>query len=154
MTTFGGPFGGIGSLPKDVFEGINGFSNDFFGWGGEDQEIGKRLGNARDIAKEKLKNQSLNPYLKINFDRDTAIKSWQNIQFSGTQGDGDTGNEINPARITLLSNFTKRWPYDGLNTMEYTVLDKQQHSIQGSYNDTFLVHKKTPEILSMSNILL
>ena len=39
-TSFGGDFGGCGSLPGPTIRAINGFSNMFFGWGGEDQDIG------------------------------------------------------------------------------------------------------------------
>eukprot|EP00111_Clytia_hemisphaerica_P005217 TCONS_00015043-protein len=36
-------FGGCGSFLRDDFEKINGFSNLFFGWGGEDDDLYKRL---------------------------------------------------------------------------------------------------------------
>lgn len=35
--------GGIVSLHKDHLRMINGFSNDFKGWGGEDNDLGQRL---------------------------------------------------------------------------------------------------------------
>lgn len=35
-------FGGIVSFSKDMFEQINGFPNNFWGWGGEDDELYQR----------------------------------------------------------------------------------------------------------------
>lgn len=36
-------FGGVTIFPKDKFEKVNGFSNEFWGWGGEDDFIRKRF---------------------------------------------------------------------------------------------------------------
>jgi hypothetical protein len=36
-------FGGVTLFPKDKFEMVNGFSNNFWGWGGEDDEIRRRF---------------------------------------------------------------------------------------------------------------
>ena len=35
-------FGGAGAFLKKDFENINGFSNEFWGWGGEDDDLYKR----------------------------------------------------------------------------------------------------------------
>ena len=35
-------FGGVGSFAKADFERINGFSNMFWGWGGEDDDLYQR----------------------------------------------------------------------------------------------------------------
>lgn len=36
-------FGGAIALTKDLFKTVNGFSNNFFGWGGEDDDLFSRL---------------------------------------------------------------------------------------------------------------
>ena len=36
-------FGGIVSFSQEMFEAINGFPNNFWGWGGEDDEMYKRI---------------------------------------------------------------------------------------------------------------
>jgi len=36
-------FGGAGSFSREHFELINGFSNKFWGWGGEDDDLYNRL---------------------------------------------------------------------------------------------------------------
>lgn len=36
-------FGGVTLLPKDKFELVNGYSNEYWGWGGEDDELRRRF---------------------------------------------------------------------------------------------------------------
>jgi predicted glycosyltransferase involved in capsule biosynthesis len=36
-------FGGAGAFKKKDFEEVNGFSNKFWGWGGEDDDLYQRL---------------------------------------------------------------------------------------------------------------
>jgi len=35
-------FGGVISMPPDMFRKVNGYSLNFFGWGGEDDDMGDR----------------------------------------------------------------------------------------------------------------
>ena len=36
-------FGGVAALKKEHFQLVNGFSNQFFGWGGEDDDLYNRF---------------------------------------------------------------------------------------------------------------
>jgi predicted glycosyltransferase involved in capsule biosynthesis len=36
-------FGGVSALRRDHFERVNGFSNEFWGWGGEDDDMANRI---------------------------------------------------------------------------------------------------------------
>ena len=38
-------FGGVSSIKPKYFEFVNGFSNIFYGWGGEDTDFSKRMIN-------------------------------------------------------------------------------------------------------------
>lgn len=36
-------FGGVTAMTKEQYEAVNGFSNSFFGWGGEDDDFYNRF---------------------------------------------------------------------------------------------------------------
>ena len=68
-------FGGIVAFNREMFEKINGFPNNFWGWGGEDDELLKRTKKFYDILKvkkgkivdlEKLNLEQKLEYLKEN----------------------------------------------------------------------------------------
>jgi hypothetical protein len=40
---YGNYFGGVSALSKEQFENVNGFSNSFYGWGGEDDDLFHRV---------------------------------------------------------------------------------------------------------------
>ena len=42
---YGGAFGGVVTLRPDVFRRVNGYSLKYFGWGGEDDNMGSRYSN-------------------------------------------------------------------------------------------------------------
>jgi hypothetical protein len=46
-------FGGITMFPTDIFEKINGYPNNFWGWGGEDDELYNRTKKFARIVKAK-----------------------------------------------------------------------------------------------------
>ena len=39
---YGGAFGGVVSMLPEMFRKVNGYSLQFFGWGGEDDDMGDR----------------------------------------------------------------------------------------------------------------
>ena len=45
---YGALFGGVVSLSAKDYAAVNGFSNQFWGWGGEDDDFGNRV-IARDL---------------------------------------------------------------------------------------------------------
>jgi len=95
-----GLFGGAGSFTREHFELINGFSNEFWGWGGEDDDLYKRI-----TAKElKLMRPSMQA---------GRYKMLKTFHFRSTGA--------NPNRLASLKTSVKRMSTDGLNSLKYTV---------------------------------
>ena len=109
--------GGVTSFTKKQFEGswckssfisytvfwpgntdINGYSNSYWGWGAEDDDLSNRVRSFYRLHKvprpyEKKKDYKL---FRLKHDR-------------------DKGAEKNEQRRALLSSWKQRWPHDGLN---------------------------------------
>ncbi|XP_066924327.1 beta-1,4-galactosyltransferase 2-like [Clytia hemisphaerica] len=95
-------FGGVGAFTKEDFQRINGFSNMFWGWGGEDDDLYTRI--------TKVGFKLTRPSLKRG--RYTMIRIHH---FQSSKAD--------PNRMNLLRNSAQRMSADGLNTLKYK-LDK------------------------------
>ena len=127
-----GGFGGVMQINPKTFTHINGWSNLFYGWGGEDQEMARRVEYAGRIAKarisslmkeEKVNDTSyweMNPFKILMPDEEDGrnMVGWHHIHFDRKKG-GETGNIMNPDRKTLLKSLFGRWKNDGLNTLDY-----------------------------------
>ncbi|XP_021352584.1 beta-1,4-N-acetylgalactosaminyltransferase bre-4-like [Mizuhopecten yessoensis] len=100
--------GGVTQLPRAAFEKINGFSNLYFGWGGEDNDLGFRIRNAKLI----VERQSI------------AIARYRMIKHLH-----ERSNAPNPIRFQLLKNAIRRINSDGLNTLKYRVLHKKEEKL-------------------------
>jgi len=94
---YGNYFGGVVGINRTHFELINGFSNMFWGWGGEDDDFLYR------IIYHKLNYTRLPPYLG----RYHALAHEK--------------QEPNPERYNLLQSSFYRFSTEGLNTLNYVV---------------------------------
>ena len=74
-------FGGIVAFNSEMFETINGYPNNFWGWGGEDDELLKRTKKFYDILKPKNGKisdlENLNLEQKLDFLRENDLKFMQ-----------------------------------------------------------------------------
>ena len=95
-------FGGVSALSVKQFELVNGFSNQYWGWGGEDDDMAKRL------ASNKLK---ITRY-KADIARYTMIKHHR-----------ENSNKPNPNRHKLLQKSKIFQRTDGLVNLNYTLLN-------------------------------
>ncbi|XP_006628043.2 beta-1,4-galactosyltransferase 4 [Lepisosteus oculatus] len=100
-----GYFGGVTALTKQQFSTVNGFSNTYWGWGGEDDDLRIRV----ELHKMKI----VRPPPKIA--RYTMIFHTR-----------DSGNEVNKDRMRLLSRTPRMWRLDGLSSCEYKLLSVER----------------------------
>ncbi|KAM9805313.1 beta-1,4-galactosyltransferase 3 [Syngnathus typhle] len=97
-------FGGVSALSPLHYLKMNGFPNNYWGWGGEDDDIGIRVS---------LAGMSISrPSLKVG--RYKMIKHKL-----------DKGNDVNPKRFNMLAKTRQTWKLDGMNTAEYQVLSRE-----------------------------
>ena len=92
-------FGGVSAMTVDQFKAVNGFSNLFWGWGGEDDDMANRL---------RLKKLFISRY-PANIARYKMLKHGK--------------EKANPERFKYLYSGAKRVGRDGLNSLKYKKVD-------------------------------
>ncbi|XP_071341565.1 beta-1,4-galactosyltransferase 1-like [Trachinotus anak] len=93
-------FGGVASLSKDNYLKINGFPNTYWGWGGEDDDIYRRIiHRGMSVSRPNL---VMGRYRMIRHERDMH-------------------NEVNPANPDKLHLTKQTMDRDGFNSLKYTV---------------------------------
>lgn len=92
-------FGGVSALTKKHMLTVNGFSNEFWGWGGEDDDMSNR------IRHHGLKISRYSPKIA----RYTMLKHKK--------------DEPNPERYNKLYKGKYRYKKDGLSNLKYNLLD-------------------------------
>lgn len=96
-----GYFGGVTAMTRDQFYQVNGFSNIYWGWGGEDDDLRIRV----ELQKMKI----------VRPPADVA-------RYTMVFHKRDSGNEINKDRMKLLGRTPQVWKKDGLNSCSYKTL--------------------------------
>ncbi|KAF0310556.1 Beta-1,4-N-acetylgalactosaminyltransferase bre-4 [Amphibalanus amphitrite] len=92
-------FGGVSAMTRSQFELVNGFSNQYWGWGGEDDDMYNRL-----------------TYHKLHIARYPAnIARYKMVKHKH--------GKVNPKRFDLLRRGKKRFTTDGLSSLKYQVKD-------------------------------
>ncbi|XP_018027580.1 beta-1,4-N-acetylgalactosaminyltransferase bre-4 [Hyalella azteca] len=94
-------FGGVSALSVEHLRKVNGFSNKFWGWGGEDDDMSNRI---------KFHGLYISRY-PANIARYTMLSHKK--------------QDPNPQRYQALYSGKKRFSSDGLNSVKYRVLDVQ-----------------------------
>ncbi|XP_063106354.1 beta-1,4-galactosyltransferase 1-like [Cavia porcellus] len=101
-------FGGVSALSKRQFIIINGFPNNYWGWGGEDDDIFNRLS---------LKGMSVS--------RPNAVVG----RYRMFRHSKDKENEPNPQRFAQNAHTEETMYSDGLNSLTYQLLDIERHQL-------------------------
>uniref|UniRef100_A0A336LBW0 Beta-1,4-N-acetylgalactosaminyltransferase n=1 Tax=Culicoides sonorensis TaxID=179676 RepID=A0A336LBW0_CULSO len=92
-------FGGVSAMTVEQFLAVNGFSNSFWGWGGEDDDMSNRL---------KHRGYHISRY-PVNMARYTMLTHKK--------------EKANPRRYEKLQNGVKHFDNDGLNSLKYKVIE-------------------------------
>lgn len=100
-----GYFGGVTAMTKEQFHQVNGFSNIYWGWGGEDDDLRIRV----ELQKMKI----------VRPPADVA-------RYTMVFHKRDSGNQINKDRMRLLGRTPQVWRKDGLNSCTYKTLSVER----------------------------
>ncbi|XP_023181981.1 beta-1,4-galactosyltransferase 2-like isoform X3 [Xiphophorus maculatus] len=93
-------FGGVSALSEQQFLKVNGFSNTFWGWGGEDDDMSQRIS-----------------YRRMFISRPDSVTG----RYKMIKHKRDSHNDPNPRRIQKLRETYSNMDKDGLNSLNYTV---------------------------------
>ncbi|XP_076204912.1 beta-1,4-galactosyltransferase 4 isoform X2 [Aptenodytes patagonicus] len=116
-----GYFGGVTALTRDQFSKVNGFSNNYWGWGGEDDDLRIRV--------EMQKMRVVRPSPDVA--RYTMIFHRR-----------DHGNEENGERMKLLGQVSRTWKTDGLNSCSYKLLSVEHNPLYVNITVDFSMEPK------------
>ncbi|XP_029436567.1 beta-1,4-galactosyltransferase 3 isoform X2 [Rhinatrema bivittatum] len=97
-------FGGVSALTPEQYMKMNGFPNEYWGWGGEDDDIATRV----RLAGMKISRPPV------------SVGHYKMVKHKG-----DKGNEENPHRFDLLIRTQRMWTQDGMNSLTYTLISKE-----------------------------
>ncbi|XP_029046178.1 beta-1,4-N-acetylgalactosaminyltransferase bre-4-like [Osmia bicornis bicornis] len=108
-------FGGVSAMSREHFRLVNGFSNVFWGWGGEDDDMANRIkAHGLHISRYPA---NVARYKMLTHKKEKA----------------------NPKRYEYLKTGKKRFTTDGLSNLQYELVDKQKPKLY-----TWLLVKLTP----------
>ncbi|NXG70729.1 B4GT4 galactosyltransferase, partial [Baryphthengus martii] len=103
-----GYFGGVTALTRDQFSKVNGFSNSYWGWGGEDDDL----------------------RIRVELQKMTVVRPPADIgRYTMIFHTRDQGNEENKERMKLLRQVSKTWKTDGLNSCSYRLLSVEHNPL-------------------------
>ncbi|KAL2718826.1 hypothetical protein V1478_011245 [Vespula squamosa] len=108
-------FGGVSAMSREHFKLVNGFSNVFWGWGGEDDDMANRIkAHGLHISRYPA---NVARYKMLTHKKEKA----------------------NPKRYEFLRTGKKRFATDGLSNLQYKLIDKQKPKLY-----TWLLVRLTP----------
>ncbi|XP_014484777.1 PREDICTED: beta-1,4-N-acetylgalactosaminyltransferase bre-4-like [Dinoponera quadriceps] len=108
-------FGGVSAMSREHFQLVNGFSNVFWGWGGEDDDMANRI---------KAHGLHISRY-PANVARYKMLLHKK--------------EKANPKRYEFLKTGKKRFSTDGLANLQYELIDKRKPKLY-----TWLLVRLTP----------
>ncbi|XP_066537806.1 beta-1,4-galactosyltransferase 2 [Hoplias malabaricus] len=105
---YAGYFGGVSGLSKKQFLKINGFPNEYWGWGGEDDDIYNRITlNGMKVSRPDVR---IGRYRMIKHERDKH-------------------NEPNPQRFNKIQNTKNTMRKDGISSLNYRLVSVKKYPL-------------------------
>ncbi|XP_054625313.1 beta-1,4-galactosyltransferase 2 [Dunckerocampus dactyliophorus] len=105
---YAGYFGGVSGLSKKQFLKINGFPNEYWGWGGEDDDIYNRITlNGMKVSRPDVR---IGRYRMIKHERDKH-------------------NEPNPQRFNKIQNTKNTMKKDGISSLTYRLVQTKRYPL-------------------------
>ncbi|CAG5896563.1 unnamed protein product [Menidia menidia] len=105
---YAGYFGGVSGLSKKQFLKINGFPNEYWGWGGEDDDIYNRITlNGMKVSRPDVR---IGRYRMIKHERDKH-------------------NEPNPQRFNKIQNTKNTMRKDGISSLTYRLVEVKKYPL-------------------------
>ncbi|XP_069486884.1 beta-1,4-galactosyltransferase 1 [Ambystoma mexicanum] len=105
---YGQFFGGVSALSKSQYEKINGLPNNYWGWGGEDDDIYNRIvSRGMGISRP-----------------DAVIGKCRMIRH-----DRDKKNDPNPQRFDRIAHTRETMDTDGINSLSYKVMKTEKYPL-------------------------
>ncbi|KAJ6215519.1 hypothetical protein RDWZM_010019 [Blomia tropicalis] len=112
-------FGGVSALTREQFLTVNGFSNEFWGWGGEDDDMSNRVRHHHYKIERYPKEIARYTMLKHDQDAPSADRyyCWIKMKFVFLY------LFYLYSRFKKLYNGWRRFQTDGINNTQYEVID-------------------------------
>nr|CAD2203887.1 unnamed protein product [Meloidogyne enterolobii] len=123
-------FGGAGALTKKQMTKTNGFSNDYWGWGGEDDDFSARISYA---------GYTISRY-------PSTIAKYKMIKHLK-----EASNPINLCRHILMKATKKRWKNDGLINLNYKLISTKFNLLYTNVTVN-LLEEESRRILTLQNL--
>lgn len=130
-------FGGVVTMHMKHWRQVNGFSNDYVGWGGEDDDLYERI-RINGLLDKRTETVHRPPEGKGRF---RTISQSSDHHPAGVKGEKEYAHsgEI----LGLMRNNSDRWRTDGLSNVKYRVVGRSiDKSLQGL---AAVVHIKTTQ---------
>lgn len=118
-------FGGACQVNRDHFVMVNGFSNTYWGWGGEDDDFSTRL--------------SAKKLVKIRYSQEVARYKMISHKHEG-------GNPVNAERWTKLERSAHNMATDGLSSLSFWVVKREEHKLYTNITVELFGPEKPPEV--------
>ena len=106
-------FGGASAMTPSQFKLVNGFSNQYWGWGGEDDDMYKRIDKSKlkiQRYKADISRYGCNYYL--------GLSETINCRYTMIKHTHEESNKANPERFNMLKKAEKFQKTDGLNNLK------------------------------------